>query len=127
MVVELRGHHLICLHFFRGEGYNKDFVENLRIIIEKAESEFVRVVNGADDVCKKCPYNVNGICNYSETSEEEVRELDELALNLLSIKVGNTVTWKEIREKIPKVIDTWREKACKSCGWKNVCLKNQIY
>ena len=86
MVVELRGHHLICLHFFRGEGYNKDFVENLRRIIEKAESEFVRVVNGADDVCKKCPYNVNGICNYSETSEEEVRELDELALNLLSIK-----------------------------------------
>ncbi len=115
------------LHFFRGEGYNKDFVENLRRIIEKAESEFVRVVNGADDVCKKCPYNVNGICNYSETSEEEVRELDELALNLLSIKVGDTVTWNEIREKIPEVIDTWKKKACKSCGWKNVCLKNQIY
>ena len=30
MSTQLRGHHLICLQFYRGEGYSGGFVSNLQ-------------------------------------------------------------------------------------------------
>ncbi|HDL01563.1 MAG TPA: DUF1284 domain-containing protein, partial [candidate division Zixibacteria bacterium] len=31
-MVRLRAHHLICLHFYRGEGYSEGFIENLETV-----------------------------------------------------------------------------------------------
>lgn len=36
-MIRLRGHHLICLHFYRGEGYSREFVENLEDIVRRAK------------------------------------------------------------------------------------------
>lgn len=115
---KLRGHHLICLHFFRGHGYDRGFVENLKRIL--ATVCVVEIVSGVDDVCEACPHNV-GFCGYSENSEKEVRELDEFALNLLKLKVGEKVEWSELKIKIPEVIERWKEFACKDCDWRSVC------
>ncbi len=37
----LRGHHLICLHFFPGYGYDASFVESLRNVLKRAESQLL--------------------------------------------------------------------------------------
>ena len=59
--MKLRGHHLVCLHFFTGEGYTKEFIDNLNRILKKAEAgEEIEVINSADDVCIKCPYFKGG-------------------------------------------------------------------
>ncbi len=119
--MRLRGHHLICLNFFRGEGYSEEFVENIKKIIEEKE---IKVIFGADDVCLKCPYLKNGICNYSENSEEEVVELDQFAYKLLNIYPSSVTTWEEIKRKLPEIMGKWKEFACKSCDWLDVCEKN---
>ena len=31
-MLRLRAHHLICLQFFKGEGYSLEFIENLEIL-----------------------------------------------------------------------------------------------
>ena len=117
--MKLRGHHLICLNFFKGEGYSKEFVENIERILKEKEIE---VVSGADDVCSKCPYLKDGVCNYKADAEKEIRKLDELACELLS--PGSITSWDEIRRKLPKIMKKWKELACRNCDWIEVCKTN---
>ncbi len=121
MYPRLRGHHLICLQFYRGEGYSEEFIENLENVLEKARQSGVLIVEGADDVCKACPYLVDGKCSYKENAEEEIRYLDFLALTLLGLSSERTVSWKEISERVVDIIDEWKDKACRDCEWRKVC------
>jgi len=124
---KLRGHHLICLHFFRGRGYNEEFIENIKRILKN-----ISKVEGPDDVSdllpalkgeafsKCCPYNI-GVCNYSPDSEKEVRELDSFKLKLLKFEVHDVVDWDNLKQKLPFIVEEWRNKACKDCDWRNAC------
>ncbi len=118
----LRGHHLICLNFFRGEGYSQEFAENIREIIE---SSSLQVVFGPDDVCLKCPHLENKTCMYSENSEEHVTELDQRAYRLLDVYPGDQITWESIKERIPEIMKSWRDFACSDCDWRAVCEENE--
>jgi len=112
----LRGHHLICLHFFRrGE---ENFRENLSRILSSISE--VEVVKGVDDVCKACRYN-EGFCNYSSKAEEEVSELDRFALHKLGVEVGSKVKWEELKAKVSKIIEEWKDFACRNCDWRGDC------
>ncbi len=120
-MVKLRGHHLICLQFFRGAGYDENFVENLQRVIELAKREEITVVDGVDDVCEACPHN-RGYCAYSENSEREVREMDEFAKKLLG--VSERARWSEIAAKVPEIFEEWKV-FCENCDWRDHCL-NEI-
>ncbi len=128
---KLRGHHLICLHFYRGEGYTGEFVENLNAILKKLTQltqEPVEIVSVADSVCLACPYLKLGKCHYSgKNSEEEIRKLDALALSLLNFMPGDKALWHDIRNKIPEIFAEWRDFACKNCSWKSACSKNALW
>ncbi|TDA26879.1 MAG: DUF1284 domain-containing protein [Archaeoglobi archaeon] len=114
----LRGHHLICLHFFKGYDYDEKFRDNLTRILSSIS--VVEVVDDIDDVCKACPYN-KGFCNYSSGSEKEVRTLDEFALKKLGLKVGKRIKWDDLRNKIKEIIEEWKDFACKNCEWQGAC------
>jgi len=116
-MVKLRGHHLICLCFFKGEGYSENFIKK----IYKALSEDVEVVDGLDDICIECPYLLNNECHYKEGSDEEIRKLDELALYLLKVSKGDILSWDEIRKRVEKILTKWRELSCRNCDWLTVC------
>ena len=122
--IKLRGHHLICLHFFRGEGYNPEFIANLNGILNRAEAgEEIEVYSGADDVCKMCPYLKGEICLYDKDAGAEIREMDRRAIRLLSFKNQRRVKWRDIREKIPPIFREWAREYCKDCNWRTVCEK----
>ena len=121
MYPKLRGHHLICLQFYRGEGYSEDFVKNLESVLERAKERGVLIVEGADDVCRSCPYLIDGKCSYKEGAEEEIRYLDMLALTLLGLSAERVVNWEEVREKVFGILDEWKDKACEECEWRKVC------
>lgn len=126
-MLRLRGHHLICLHFFNGEGYDIAFIKNLRDVLQRAESEEIEVCDGADDICIRCPYLKDYKCQYDEGADEEIREMDEMALRLLKINYASRIRWQEVREKIPEIFSQWFANYCYDCDWNNVCEKNKFY
>ena len=126
-IPKLRGHHLICLHFFNGKGYNREFTENLRCVLEKAENLGVEVSVGADDVCRECPYMRDKKCCSADHSNQEIIEMDEFALKLLKEASDSKSGWKALKEKIPAIFHLWLERYCKRCSWANTCEENLYY
>ncbi len=120
--VALRGHHLICLHFFHGEGYGPTFVENLRQILKRLEKRRGLVIEGPDDVCRACPHLKENYCSFQPKANEEIEYLDNLALSLLKLKPGEPFLFSRIKRVLPEVIEEWERKACLECHWSYVCL-----
>lgn len=123
----LRGHHLICLHFFDGKGYSAGFVENLRETLQRAEAQGVEVAGGPDDVCLKCPHLDGSSCNFEGQSEGEISDMDEFALMLLNVSPGDRRGWDVIREELPVAFPTWEKLYCGRCLWRKACEDNGFY
>ncbi len=116
---KLRGHHLICLNFFRGEGYSEDFINNISSVIGKQK---VEVVAGPDEVCKKCPYLIENKCTNAEYTNEQILFQDKEALRLLGYKPGEIVSWKTISAKLPGITEEWKAEFCRNCRYLKVCF-----
>lgn len=116
---KLRGHHLICLNFFRGEGYSEDFIENIYSIVGRKQ---VEIVEGPDEVCAKCPYLKESRCSNSEYTDEKIMHQDREALKLLALKAGAVVGWNTISVRVPQIIEKWKVKFCVDCGYRKVCF-----
>ncbi|NTU71385.1 MAG: DUF1284 domain-containing protein [Coriobacteriia bacterium] len=125
-VPRLRGHHLICLQFFRGEGYSEEFVANLGGVVERASSGRALVVAGADVVCAACPeLGADGLCTSEDAGgEAEIARIDALALDILGVNVGERISLPEARDRLEDDaigVGTWRAQACDGCAWERVC------
>lgn len=125
-MLTLRGHHLICLHFFSGEGYDVPFIENLKDVLRRSESEEIEIVSTADSICARCPYLKDYKCTYDEKAEEEIREMDEIALKLLNLSPGQRIKWQDLKNLIPNIFPEWRDRYCNECDWKQACIKSDF-
>ncbi|OGF64837.1 MAG: hypothetical protein A2Y62_17415 [Candidatus Fischerbacteria bacterium RBG_13_37_8] len=126
--MRLRGHHLICPHFFRGEGYDHVFSDNLMEGIRLLEGgAIVEIIEGGDFICGKCPKLENNECHYAEGSERIIRQMDAKAIRLLGVRVGMNVTWEELAAKIPSIFATWYNEECGHCDWIAVCKKHEMF
>jgi hypothetical protein len=123
----LRGHHLICLQFYHGEGYDKAFIENLERVMDQVRREGVSVSPGSDDVCAACLHLREGLCQYSPEADEEIRGMDRKAMELLGLSVGMDVEWDAIRESIPSVFRQWYDSFCRDCSWRRFCEKDEAF
>ena len=127
-MVSLRGHHLICLHFFLGEGYNPEFVANLKKVLDRADGgEEIEILADADDVCRKCPHLKGKVCLYDTRADEEIRDMDRTATELLRLENKGRVMWKDVKKKIPGVFRKWAAKYCQECDWRKACEKNRHF
>lgn len=125
--MKLRGHHLVCLHYYQGKGYAPDFVEKLTALISRAETgEEIEVVLGADDVCRTCPNLSNGQCAHKEGAEQEIRTLDEMARSFLAVDAGDQVSWQELKNKVGSAPEDWFASFCKGCDWLSLCDQVRI-
>jgi len=123
--VRLRPHHLVCLQFYRGEGYSAAFVENLSHILASVAETPALVVEGADSVCAACPgLAPDGTCLDPMAGEAEVRRLDRLALGVLGVHAGEECSLAHARELLEGdavAAGRWRIEACAGCTWEDVC------
>jgi hypothetical protein len=122
---QLRGHHLICLQFYRGQGYSQTFVDNLDRVHESTVESTALIVSGPDDVCAACPgLGSDGTCQHPDTGEAEALRIDALALQLLDAAIGETLSLSEARGRLaadPEACDRWRAEACAGCTWDGAC------
>jgi len=123
----LRGHHLICLFFFNGEGYSREYIDNLRASMKRADSGGVEVVSGADTICNSCPHLKEDRCYYESNAEEAIEAMDRKALDLLGAASGERFSWSELRAKLPAIFPEWCENFCRDCDFMKVCRKNDLF
>ena len=123
----LRGHHLVCLHFFDGEGYDDAFIANLKDTLRSADEGDVSISSEADDVCSACLHLKEGRCEQSESADEEIRAMDAKALKLLGLSVSDSVGWNMLQDKIPEIFSGWYSIYCTGCGWRRACEKNSFF
>ncbi len=125
MVVVLRAHHLLCLQGFVGEGYSREFIKNMYEVLERLKEEKVKIVVGkVDDICSKCPNNVEEKCNLFQNSEEVISLMDKKVGEILELNLNNLYIFDNLIKIINENINT-KLKAfsiCGNCRWQNVCI-----
>lgn len=117
----LRPHHGLCISFFSGKGYSRDFTENMTAVIGRLEKENpqITLVTSTDIICRCCPHNKNGICD----SSEKVLAYDNAVMNACGLESSQTISWSSFTDLIQrKIINTGqRRKICGGCQWDSLC------
>jgi hypothetical protein len=126
-MARLRGHHLVCLHFYDGEGYDEPFIRNLEKVLAEVRRDGAQVVDGADDICILCRHRCEGRCTYSAAADREIREMDRKALALLTLAPGDRADWEGTGEIVVAGFREWYAAYCFACSWRPVCEKNPLF
>ncbi len=115
-MINLRYHHLLCLYYFKGFGYDEKFINNMGKIKAKYQNEEINLVTSFDDLCKSCPNKVDGLCRW----EDKVIRYDNNMKNI--IEKGNNILYSDIEDKIKEIInDKNRLHICDDCKWNEYC------
>ncbi|QQE75824.1 DUF1284 domain-containing protein [Brevibacillus composti] len=120
--ITLRGHHLLCVHGFRGMGYSPAFVAKMSEVVEKirdvGQDFSIRVVQGLDDTCQFCPNKGENRCEASSDSEAHVQQLDQNVIQQLGIAAGEVYLKSElIRWTKERVHPDDLARLCEGCSW----------
>ncbi|NLP34296.1 MAG: DUF1284 domain-containing protein [Clostridiales bacterium] len=123
-MIELRPHHGMCIGQFVGKGYSKDFVDNMKYIIGKLESDnpYIKLVCHTDAICVRCPHNIDGICH----SGQKVLYFDETCLRLCGLHEDEIIRWFDFKNIVKEMVlekDILKE-VCINCSWIELCIKN---
>jgi uncharacterized protein len=119
-MLTLRGHHLICLVAFSGQGYSAAFARNFKklqgVYLSKSRHR-VKVITAADQACQKCPHLVGNQCvSPTDGPNKKIVALDKKALKLLGIKPGIYKTGN-IHSRLRQLKKGSIEAFCKKCSW----------
>jgi hypothetical protein len=124
MGIKIRGHHILCLNFYRGFGYNQEFVKNVSEILRRVQGKKIKIVDGCDDICSACPHMHGGRCEKHEGAEEEVTKMDLDVLVRLGLSPTTRVNFDDVSLLVKKKIKPSDIKEiCKDCDWLEICMK----
>jgi hypothetical protein len=118
----LRGHHLLCVHGFRGMGYSPAFIERMGEIvtdIRNTGKEFnIQTVEAFDDACMACPHRGQTKCEANEGSNEHVLSMDGKVLAHIGLSAGESYKKSELLKlTAERVHQDDLDFLCKGCSW----------
>ncbi len=119
-IYRIRAHHGMCLAFFQGKGYSREFTEHMEKIKRELEKNpMVCLEDETDDICVCCPHCVSTVCR----SAEKVEAYDRKVLALCGLEAGAELEWKVFEELVKKkILDQGKRKAvCRDCQWDSLC------
>lgn len=115
----------MCIEGFRGKGYSKEFVENMQNIIDfLKQNPYITPVNFPDDICKKCPNLIDGVCKNEKGGEEDVKRMDDMFYEKTSIALNQNYSYFKIKDIIYEVFKKKSDLIgiCDCCSWNRICL-----
>ncbi len=115
----LRGHHLLCLLAFTGEGYSDQFVvEFARLAkVYRNPDALIEVRIAPDDACQACPHLGPGGClSPIDGPEQAVQALDAAVLSVLGIQPGIHRA-ASLHHRLQRVTHDELHATCKACSW----------
>lgn len=127
MTIRLRGHHLLCLLTFVGEGYTPSFTRNYMRIAERLSAgEAVTVVDGPDDICAPMLCETGAHCH-----DESISRRDSLALAAVSDSLDRQVTAGSVlvldADRLRRLRSAFAmgkaAAACAECEWAGLCSR----
>lgn len=106
---------------FVGEGYSEAFTHNMKAVLTGLASQPEQelwLIQEEDVLCCACPHHQNGC-----VSGQKVERLDAEVLRACGITAGETISWKDFRQKIEKIILKTSEfdRICGDCQWFTLC------
>lgn len=131
-MLKIRPHHILCMRAYQGNGYSEEFNDNMKKVIKniQAHNEFcktenlvnlnednkVEVVFNLDNICSKCPNNIdNKLCS----SQDKVNTLDLKVRKYFNIKEG-IYNYKDLEDMVyNNITEEIFDDICKNCEWYN--------
>ncbi|MHB9133392.1 MAG: DUF1284 domain-containing protein [Armatimonadota bacterium] len=114
LVVQLRGHHLLCLFGFRGLGYDETFIAGMAAVIRRLRQAetLVEIVAGPDDICAACPRRTVDRC----LRTEHPRDLAVLAA--AGLDIGHCESATTLFPAVAAAVTTdTLHRLCADCSW----------
>lgn len=118
----LRGHHLLCVHGFRGIGYSPEFIIKMEKIVkdirDTSKDSDIKVVAAFDDVCTACPNKGETECQAGEGSNEHVLSMDEKVIRHLGLEAGKSYKKSALLALTAATVSPHDlDYLCASCSW----------
>ena len=117
---KIRAHHGLCLFFFKGKGYSREFVKNMMDFKNKLDKDpFVCITSKADIICGKCPNYIKDSCK----NEDKVAEYDRQVLLRCNLTDGDILPYHSFRNLIVHniILSGKREEVCGNFQWTLLC------
>ena len=122
--MKLRPHHLFCMQFFIGKGYDSAFTQNMTRICDALHTDpdqEITIVFSSDDLCDCCPNRqADGGC----LTDKKVRCFDSRVASLLNLQ-ENHYFWRRLLTQVQHVLNRKTLKqVCGNCEWqkKGICV-----
>jgi len=125
VTVRLRGHHLLCMLTFVGEGYTPAFTANYRRIAERLSAgEEIEIVSGPDDICGPLlPEGLPHCLSRSAVARDETAA-EEIG-RLLRMPIGEGTKMVADEKLLRRLRSNFRagtiRRACDKCEWSELC------
>lgn len=121
--IPIRGHTLLCLQGFVGEGYDPMFTAHMAAIHQRLTFQphlLVKVIVQPDTFCHCCPHlsGNQGCSLHGIGTEARMVEQDYEVMRRIDIQNNEVLPWSAILQKIRnKMIPSMLDEICGSCPW----------
>ena len=124
-VIKLRPHHINCIYFFIGLGYNEEFVENMKNVIKRLKTDKdikIQFTTETDKLCCCCPNKIKNLCN----TEEKVKQFDHLTIKYYNIELNKLYDYTFLEDIYKHFNYETLKNICGCCEWykQGICGKN---
>ncbi len=124
--MNLRPHHALCIQKFTGHGYNEDFTSHMTALVGLLSREpdtEITLVHGCDELCVRCPYNLEGRCS----SYDKVENMDRLTLELTGLNDIHSLSWDTLAKQASRILLSRDFFAvCGDCQWFDLCHETEV-
>ncbi|WFU48356.1 DUF1284 domain-containing protein [Sinorhizobium terangae] len=127
MTVRLRGHHLLCLLTFVGEGYTPSFTRNYQVVARRLSAgEPIEIVEGPDDICAPMLGLAEAHCRNENIRGRDSRALAAVA-DLLGFPLGPGSVLILDDRRLQDLRGAFAlgsvRGACDECEWSALCTR----